>query len=107
MEENYIVERIKQLCEEKNMSQYEVAKRAGITQSSMSNLMNRGSQPRVDTLGKVCHGLGISLAQFFAPPGEYPDLTEEQKAHLRNWDSLSPKEKTANDKIMSSIKDLR
>lgn len=106
MKENYIVERILQLCEEKNMSQYEVAKRAGMTQSSMSNLMNRGSKPRVDTLEKICQGFGISLAQFFAP-GKYPDLTEEQRNVLREWDTLSEKEKAAANTIWSSIKDLR
>lgn len=73
-----MAERIKDLCSKKNMSQYELAKRAGMTQSSVSTLLNKGNVPRITTLEKVCQGFGITLAQFFAEDEEYPDLSEEQ-----------------------------
>ena len=89
------------------MSQYELAKRAGMTQSSVSTLLNKGNVPRITTLEKVCQGFGITLAQFFAEEEEYPDLSEEQLKVLNTWQKLSVKEKAAIEKIVSSIIDLR
>ena len=104
---NFVAERIKELCNKKNMSQYELAKRAGMTQSSLSTLLNKGNVPRITTLEKVCKGFGITLAQFFAEDEEYPDLSEEQLKVLNTWQKLSVKEKAAIEKIVSSIIDMR
>ncbi len=103
----FVAERIKELCAKKNMSQYELAKRAGMTQSSISTLINEGNVPRITTLEKVCEGFGITLAQFFARDDEYPDLSEEQLEVLNTWEKLSVKEKAAIEKIVSSIIDMR
>ncbi len=102
-----MAERIKDLCSKKNMSQYELAKRAGMTQSSVSTLLNKGNVPRITTLEKVCQGFGITLAQFFVEDEEYPDLSEEQLKVLNTWQKLSVKEKAAIEKIVSSIIDMR
>ena len=106
MVDNYIADRILELCEQKNMTQYELSKRSGLTQSSISNLMNRGSMPQINTIDKLCKGFGITLAQFFAR-GEHPDLTKEQQTVLDEWESLSQKEKEAIKIILGSIKQLR
>lgn len=78
-----------------------------MTQSSISTLLNEGNVPRITTLEKVCNGFGITLAQFFAMDGKYPDLSEEQLKVLDTWDKLSVKEKTAIEKIVNSIIDMR
>lgn len=107
MIENYIAERIEQLCDRKHITQYELAQRSGMRQSSLSNLMNRGSTPRMDTVEKICNGFGITMAQFFSLDDTFPDLTEEQKELLDEWETLSPKEKEAAKTIWSSVKELR
>lgn len=89
------------------MSQYELAKRAGMTQSSISTLINEGNVQRITTLEKVCEGFGITLAQFFTMDDKYPDLSEEQIKVLNTWEKLSVKEKAAIEKIVSSIIDMR
>ncbi|MBB5264162.1 transcriptional regulator with XRE-family HTH domain [Catenibacillus scindens] len=61
-----VVECIEMLRNEKNMSWYKLAQKSGISQSTLSNLINRGNSPSIDTLGKICNGLGISLSEFFA-----------------------------------------
>ena len=72
IDEKYIINRIRRLCEKKNMSMYALSKRSGISQSSLSNLMKRGSIPSFFTLDKICDGLGITLAQFFSgDPGHH------------------------------------
>lgn len=78
-----------------------------MTQSSISTLLNEGNVPRITTLEKVCNGFGITLAQFFTMDGKYPDLSEEQLKVLDTWDKLSVKEKTAIEKIVNSIIDMR
>ena len=89
--ENYIIERIEGLCEEKKMSRYRLAQRAGLAQSSISTLLNRKSVPSIQTIDKLCDGFGITLAQFFS--GKKVDLTEEQKRVLDTWEQLGEQEK--------------
>lgn len=102
-----MAERIRELCAKKGMSQYELAKRAGMTQSSISSLLNEGNVPKITTLEKVCQGFGITLAQFFSSDDNFPDLSQEQQEVLKTWEKLSAKEKAAITKIVSSILELR
>lgn len=89
------------------MSQYELSKRAGMTQSSISSLLNEGNVPKITTVEKVCKGFGITLAQFFSSDENFPDLSEEQIEVLNTWGMLSAKEKEAIKKIVDSIMELR
>lgn len=89
------------------MSQYELSKRAGMTQSSISSLLNEGNVPKITTIEKVCKGFGITLAQFFSLDENFPDLSEEQIEVLNTWEMLSAKEKEAIKKIVDSIMELR
>ena len=74
---------------------YALSKKTGISQSSLSNVMNRDGVPTFNTLNKICEGLGITLAQFFAGDNKRLDLTDEQEQVLKTWDSLSDKQKEA------------
>ena len=89
--ENYIIERIEELCEEKQMSRYRLAQKAGLAQSSISTLLNRKSVPTIQTIDKLCDRFGITLAQFFC--STRVDLTEEQQGLLDTWDKLGEQEK--------------
>ncbi len=95
MDEKYITNRIKELCDRKQMSMYALSKKTGISQSSLSNLMKRGSTPTFYTLDRICEGLGITLSQFFAGDIENLDLSSEQKRVLQIWESLTDREKEA------------
>lgn len=89
LNEKFIINRINGLCETHNMSIYALSKKSGISQSSLSNLMNRGSMPTFNTLNKICSAFDITLSQFFAEEGIRLNLTNEQKMVLDVWDSLS------------------
>lgn len=89
--ENYIIERIEELCKEKHMSRYRLAQRAGLSQSSISTLLNRKSVPTIQTIDKLCDGFGITLSQFFC--STRIDLTEEQYGLIDTWDKLDGQEK--------------
>lgn len=104
LDEKYIAMRIRELCDKKHMSMYALSQKTNISQSSLSNLMKRGSIPTIFTLDRICQGLGITLAQFFAESDERPDLTEEQKRVLKTWESLSDREKKAAETYVRGIK---
>ena len=91
--ENYIIARIEQLCKKKGISRYRLAQESGIAQSSISTLLNRKSVPTIQTLEKICEGLDITLAQFFAGDEEFPDLTADQKQLLSDWNAMDDHQK--------------
>ena len=55
-----ISERIYQYLEEKGMSQYEFAKKTGISQSTVSDWRRKGTNPSADKIMIICDVLGIS-----------------------------------------------
>ena len=95
LDEEYITNRIKELCDKRQMSMYALSKKTGISQSSLSNLMKRGSTPTFYTLDKICDGLGITLSQFFSKDIGKLELSAEQRKVLETWESLTDKEKAA------------
>ena len=57
--------RINDLAEERGLSPYELARRSGMAQSSLYNMFERGTMPKIDTLEKICNGMEITLSDFF------------------------------------------
>ena len=104
LDEKYIANRIKELCDKKQMSMYALSKKTGISQSSLSNLMKRGSTPTFYTLNRICDGLGITLPQFFSEDIGRLELSSEQKKVLETWESLTDKEKAAVEIYVRGIK---
>lgn len=64
-----VIHRINTLCEQHDMSIYELSKLSGITQSTLNEIMQgRSERPRIDTIKKVSFGFGIKLTEFFNDP---------------------------------------
>ncbi len=60
--------RILELCEERNISVHKMCRIAGITQSTINNLLSsRNNSITVATVVKICDGLEITIQEFFAP----------------------------------------
>lgn len=95
LDEKYIASRIKELCDKKQMTMYALSKKTDISQSSLSNLMKRGSTPTFYTRDRICDGLGITLAQFFSNDTGKQELSSEQRKVLEVWETLTDKEKEA------------
>lgn len=61
--------RIQQLCEEYHYSLNKLGSVCGITQSTLNNIVHGGSKnPTLDTVRRICMGLGMSLSAFFDAP---------------------------------------
>lgn len=68
-------QRLYSFMEEKNLTIHRVAVLSGITPSTLNNIVNRGSAPRLDTIQKICSGLRISVRDFF----DFPPYNEVEK----------------------------
>lgn len=61
-----ITARINQICGEKGVTQYALAYRAAMAESSLNHIMKGGSKnPTIYNIMKICDGLDITLSEFF------------------------------------------
>ena len=88
MPEFDVVSRIKELCASKGISFYKLSKISGIPQTTLTNILNRGTIPSIFTLEKICKTLDITLAQFFCVENEATMLSEKQKILLELFVNL-------------------
>lgn len=60
-----LVQQIKKLCKLRDISYYSLAKKAGISTSTIHSLMNGKTTPQIYTLLKICNVLGVSIESLF------------------------------------------
>ena len=74
-----VIRRLYELCNERQITINKLSTISGITQSTVSDIVNgvTGSA-RMDTIKKLCDGLEISVRQFFDSP-LFDDLEQELK----------------------------
>ncbi len=88
-----VMERIDELCRQRNISKYRLSQITGISQSAFSKMARQQSSLSLETLQRICEAFGISMAQFFSETGEYPDLTAQQKQLFHFWTLLDEKKR--------------
>lgn len=86
--------RLRKLMEDRNWSEYRLAKECGLSQSTLANIFRRNTMPNVNTLEVICNGMGITMAQFFAD-GDMVEMDEDLKILFEVWRSLTPGQKQA------------
>ena len=96
-------QRIQELMDERNWSEYRLAIESELSQSTIANIFNRNTTPSVSTIESICKGFGISLAQFFAD-GEFVELTYEQKQMFHDWCSLTAEQKSIIQQLIKIMK---
>lgn len=94
--------RIRELMEERNWTDYRLAKEANLSHSTVTNMFNRNNAPTLPTLEAVCRAFGITLAQFFAKDEE-AQLTEEQQKLFSKWSTLTDRQKRILLELMDAI----
>lgn len=62
--------RIKELRERQDCTQEELASRAGLHSTYLSDLERGQQTPTVDLVNRLARALGVTLAEFFAPLDE-------------------------------------
>ena len=87
-----VLKEITRLRLDRGWTEYELAKHANLTQSTISTWYRKNQIPTIATLEKVCTGFGITLSQFFAEGSDPVDLIAEQRDMLDTWSALDPKQ---------------
>ena len=98
-----ILDEIDRLRLKRGWTEYELAKRSDIAQSTISSWYRRHQTPSIDSLNKICTGLGISLSTFFLEGDDPSVLTPEEREMLDHWAALTPKQKAI---IMELLKNM-
>lgn len=93
MKEFDALERIQELCRERNWSYYQLSKVSGIAYSTLSTMINKHNLPSLSTLQRLCDGFGISVTDFFEPDRSSSSLAPDQAECLSLFTALSPDDK--------------
>ncbi|RKJ06248.1 XRE family transcriptional regulator [bacterium D16-54] len=101
-----VTQRIDDLCRQHNISKYRLSQITGISQSAFSKMARQQSSLSLETIQRICDALSISVAQFFSEPGEYPDLTAEQRQLLNSWTLLDEKKRAFALMIIEKISEI-
>lgn len=88
-----ILERITDLRQSRNWSEYQLAEYSGLTQSTISSWYRKKMIPSVPSLERICGAFGIPLSQFFLEEDSRAAyLTPRQVELLNEANRLSPEQ---------------
>lgn len=59
------IRRVEELSYAQGISLTQLAKRSGVSSSTLKNARTRNHQLSVDTIERLCMGLGITMSEFF------------------------------------------
>ena len=81
--------------EERGWTEYQLAERSGLPQSTISSWYRKNMIPTIPSLEKICAAFGITLSQLFAEGNSPVSLTESQKRLLDRWSRLNEEQQSA------------
>lgn len=81
--------------QDRDWTEYQLAERSGLPQSTISSWYRKNMIPTVPSLEKICMAFGITLSQLFAEEENTVSLTESQKRLLENWSRLTDEQQAA------------
>ena len=88
-----ISDKITQFRMERNWTEYQLAEKSGLTQSTISSWYRKHMLPTIPSLMKICDAFGITLSQFFLEDGDNVILiSEQQRQLLHHAAKLSPQQ---------------
>lgn len=90
-----VLEKITSLREERGWTTYKLSKLSGIPQSTISTWYRKNLMPPIDKLEIICQTFGISLAEFFNNTDVSISMTDDEKNMLKQWNLLTPSQRTA------------
>lgn len=89
MNELFIIERIKDICNQRQISSYGLSKICDVPHTTIHNIIHNKNIPSLPTLIRICDGLNITISQFFREDISYEMLSEEELELLNLWNNLN------------------
>lgn len=96
-----VQKRIKSLMELRGWTDYRLAKEAGLSHSTVTNMFNRSNAPTLPTLEAVCRAFGITLSQFFED-FEDNETLQKQRLLFSKWSTFTQEQR----KILLDLMDI-
>ena len=87
-----ILQKLDKLRKEKGISIFKLTELAGLSENTIYNWYNKGSQPSLEALKAVCDVLNISLSCFFAE-NINESISAQEEEILGLFRSLTPAQK--------------
>ena len=88
-----ILNKITRLRMERGWSEYLLAEKSGLTQSTISSWYRRNMLPSIPSLERICEAYGITLSQFFLEKDDNTlQITDQQRRLLEYAAKLEPKQ---------------
>ena len=81
--------------QDRDWTEYQLAERSGLPQSTISSWYRKNMIPTVPSLEKICMAFGITLSQLFAEEENTVSLTDSQKKLLESWSRLTEEQQAA------------
>ena len=98
-----ILATIVKLREARGWTEYQLAERSGLPQSTISSWYRKGMIPSVPSLEKICGAFGITLSQLFAEGEDKVALNESQRKLLKSWARLNEEQQAAVLQLLEKI----
>ncbi len=90
-----VLARITEYREARGWTEYQLAERSGLPQSTISSWFRKGMMPTIPSLEKICIAFGITISQLFANENESVSLTSTQRKLLESWSRLDEEKQAA------------
>lgn len=90
-----VLERVTYYRTQKGWSEYQLAEKSGLTQSTISSWYRKNMVPSILSLEKICNAVGITLSQFFATEDDDFSLTSLEKELLAEANRLTAEQQSA------------
>lgn len=88
-----ILERITKLREDRHWTEYQLAERSGLTQSTISSWYRKNMLPTIPSLSRICDAFEITISQFFMEDNtSVIEVTPEQLQLLQAAGKLTPEQ---------------
>ena len=87
-----ILQKLDKLRKEKGISIFKLTELAGLSENTIYNWYNKGSQPTIEALKAVCDVLNISLSCFFAE-NINESISAQEEDLLALFRKLTPSQK--------------
>lgn len=88
-----ILEQITKHREQRGWSEYQLAEKADLPQSTISSWYKKQMLPSLSSLEKICSAFDMTMAQFLMEDEELVPINDEQKQLLEHWSYLSKEQK--------------
>ena len=86
-----MIDTLRRICERKGVKPHALAKKAGISTSTISYILNGKTKPQVYTMMILCNALGIKIGDLFEQENSSTSSTGI-KTPICRWEHLSGEE---------------